>query len=474
MKQIRPQAGPQEKFLACSADVAIYGGEAGGGKTYALLLEDLYHKDNPAFGSVTIRRTFQQIDQEGGLWYEATQNVYKPFGIKPNESKHRIKWPSGARSSFVHLQYEKDVLNYQGGQINLLKIDEGSHFKGREVFYLIGRTRSMSGIESYTRITCNPDPESFFVSGPNGWGSGLISWWIDDDGYAIPERSGVIRYFARNPEDDTFIVEGSRAELLEKHPISPDQVLSLTFILARLEDNKKLLEQDPQYKARLLMLPKVDRERLLGSGRGGNWKIKPAAGSYFKRSYFEIVNGPPSEVVATLRAWDFAATEPHANNSDPDYTASVKISLMQDRRLYIEHAQLERVSPAKLDTLFTRTAIADGPECRQIIPLDPAAAGKVALNHFLTLPDLPRKISIQAYKQHKGRSTETLVGPASSHAERGLIVLQRGPWNAAFLDQLEQYPDGSHDDAVSALVEAVNHTPKTANSNSKARGAAAG
>lgn len=470
--EIKPQPGPQEQFLRCSADVVIYGGEAGGGKTWALLLEDLYHKDNPKFGSVTIRRTFQQIDQEGGLWYEATQNVYKPFGIRPNESKHRITWPSGARSSFVHLQHEKDVYNYQGGQINLLKIDEATHFNSREVFYLIGRTRSMSGIKSYTRMTCNPDPDSFLVNGPGGWGTGLISWWIDADGFAIPERSGVVRWFARDPADDSFIFADSKRELEEKHPGA--LVLSITFILATLDDNKKLLEIDPGYKARLLLLPLVDRERLLGSGRGGNWKIKPAAGSYFKRSYFEIVNQAPAEIVHEFRVWDLAATEKKEDN-DPDYLASIKLGMLPDKRLIILNGSLDRLSPAKVDEKFTRLAIEDGPTCPQWIPVDPGAAGKTTVHHFLTgLPNLPRNIAIRAYPQHKGRSTETLVRPASSFAEREGFLMLRGPWNAAILQQLEEYPEGSHDDAVSALSEAYNQMPKQAQATSKPRIGSAG
>ena len=48
----RPQPGPQEQFLASAADIAIYGGAAGGGKTYASILETLRHKDRPGFYSV--------------------------------------------------------------------------------------------------------------------------------------------------------------------------------------------------------------------------------------------------------------------------------------------------------------------------------------------------------------------------------------------------------------------------------------
>jgi hypothetical protein len=61
MREIRPQAGPQEQFLSSSADIVIYGGAAGGGKTYGLLLEPLRHVLYPFFRAVIFRRTFPQI-----------------------------------------------------------------------------------------------------------------------------------------------------------------------------------------------------------------------------------------------------------------------------------------------------------------------------------------------------------------------------------------------------------------------------
>ena len=70
---IGPQPGPQERFLASSSDIAIYGGSAGGGKTWALLMEPLRHVHNPDFGAVFFRRSTVQIRNEGGLWDESAK-----------------------------------------------------------------------------------------------------------------------------------------------------------------------------------------------------------------------------------------------------------------------------------------------------------------------------------------------------------------------------------------------------------------
>ena len=72
---LRPQPGPQEAFLASPADIVIYGGAAGGGKSYGLLLSPLRYKNVPGFGCTIFRRNFNQIFSQGGLWEEA-QGMY--------------------------------------------------------------------------------------------------------------------------------------------------------------------------------------------------------------------------------------------------------------------------------------------------------------------------------------------------------------------------------------------------------------
>jgi len=187
---IRPQPGKQELFLRSPADICIYGGAAGGGKTYALLLECLRNINNQHFEAVIFRQSRPQILSAGGL-FATSQEIYPYLGassvLTPN-----VQWrfPSGAKVTFAHMFYEKEKYNWQGSQIPLLMFDELVHFTESQFFYMFSRNRSTCGVKPYIRATCNPDGES--------WVARFIDWWIDPEtGYADESRCGKIRYFVR-------------------------------------------------------------------------------------------------------------------------------------------------------------------------------------------------------------------------------------------------------------------------------------
>jgi hypothetical protein len=90
-----PQIGPQTVFASTPADIAIYGGAAGGGKTYGLQLEALrYARDTPGFEAALFRRTTPQITNPGALW-DTSFRLYPLFGGKPYGGSHEFKWPGG-------------------------------------------------------------------------------------------------------------------------------------------------------------------------------------------------------------------------------------------------------------------------------------------------------------------------------------------------------------------------------------------
>ncbi len=159
-RTLRPQPGPQETWLSSGADIAIYGGSAGGGKSWALLFEPLRHVANPGFGAVIFRRTMPMITNEGGLWDES-MGLYPLAGATPMIGSHDWRFPSGANVGFRHLQHEVTKLDWQGAQVALIGFDELTHFTESQFFYMFSRNRSMCGVRPYIRATTNPDAASW-------------------------------------------------------------------------------------------------------------------------------------------------------------------------------------------------------------------------------------------------------------------------------------------------------------------------
>jgi hypothetical protein len=278
MREIKPQKGFQEDFLKSAADIAIGGGAAGAGKTYALLMESARYSPVKGFGGVIFRRTYPQIRAEGGLWDTSLQ-LFPEIGAKPKESQLEYSFRSKSRIKFSHLEYEKNVLDWQGSQIPFIGFDELTHFTEHMFFYLLSRNRSTCGVKPYIRATCNPDPDS--------WVARFIEWWICQDdksplyGFPIPERAGKLRYFMKDA--DSVVWGDNKKEVLEKVPhliepilqadptINPlDLVKSATFIPGDIYSNKELLKSDPGYLANLLAQDETTQLQLLK----GNWKVK--------------------------------------------------------------------------------------------------------------------------------------------------------------------------------------------------------
>lgn len=376
-KVIRPQKGPQEKFLATTAEIAIYGGAAGGGKTYAILMEPLRYIYTKGYRAVIFRKNFNQIFASGGIWDESREMYSDISGAKSVQTP-KFKWSfkNMAHIYFDFLGRDADVEKWQGSQITFIGFDELTHFTERQFFYMMSRNRSTCGVRPYIRATCNPDADS--------WVAKFIEWWINPEtGYPIPERSGKKRYMARIEADDNVIWADTRQELLDKG-IAPEKVKSVTFIASTLEDNKILMEKDPGYKANLESLPLVERERLLH----GNWKIKAAAGMFFKRVQIgEILPTVPEDLVAIVRGWDLAATDVD-ENEDAAYTAGVLMAKRSNGRFVVIDVINQQLKAGDVRKLIKTTTVADNAKygyMRQRLPQDPGQAGKEQAESYIAM-----------------------------------------------------------------------------------------
>lgn len=419
---IAPQLGPQEQFLSTSADLCVYGGAAGSGKSFALLMETLRHVDNPHFGAVVFRRTYPEIKNEGGLWDEASK-LYPLIGARPKETTLEWEFPSGSRVKFAHMQLERDKYSWQGSQVPLLCFDELTHFSESVFFYMLSRNRSTCGVRPYVRATTNPDADS--------WVKAFLAPWVDSS-FPDPAKSGEIRWFVRDGGQIKWVL-----------PRTPD-AKSVTFIRASIYDNRILLEKNPEYLANLKALPLVERQRLLD----GDWEIRPS-GNKFKRHWFEIVDAIPAHLEKIVRYWDLAATEPK-DGTDPDYTAGVKVG-RKDGIYYVLDVQRDRLTPGKVEQLVSHTATLDGKTTIIWMEQEPGSSGVNTIALYRRL--------LAGYDFHGNKTTgskEIRANAASSQAEGGNIKLVRAYWNDVFLNELAAFPmEGVHDDQVDAFSGAM-------------------
>jgi len=429
MKVLGPQPGPQTAFLASIADIVIYGGAAGGGKSYALLLEPLRHKNNQDFSAVVFRRTSPQLTNPGALWDEAAKMYPQTEGTihKSDMEYHWGQEVNGIRDGmkvvFRHMEHEKNKLDWQGAQVPLLLFDEITHFTESMITYMLSRNRSSSGVPGYMRGTCNPDPDS--------WVRVWIDWWIGLDGLPIEERIGVVRWFIRL--NDEMIWADSRQELIDTYQVEnatvEEEILpkSFTFIPATIYDNKILLKNDPGYLASLKAMPRVERESLLG----GNWDVRPSAGSYYQRDWLpKVTRVHPNSTF--VRFWDRAASVPSEVYPNPDWTVGLKMAKQPkgySPRYVICDVKRARLMPAGVKKLIMDTADTDGKRVRIVVEQEPGSSGKA------DAMDLTTALIERSFEARKRRPTGNKLDrykPFSAGCEVGEVGIMSGIWVESF------------------------------------------
>ena len=455
---VRAQPGPQHQLLASSADIAIFGGAAGGGKSMAIVLEPTRHvTTKPGYRGLFVRQTSPEIRQGGGLW-DKSRAIYPGLGAHARE--HEMEWvfPSGARVKMAPIEFDSDVHSHQGAEYAFIAVDEVTHFSPYVFWYLVGRLRTTCGVRPYLRATCNPDPDSFIAE--------LISWWIDDDGYPIKERAAVLRYFMRdgehliwgNSKDDVLAQVPELAEKMRAQGVDPhDVVMSLTFIPSTLDDNPALKRADPTYIARLMILPPVERARLLG----GNWKVRHQAGTRFQEAWFRVVDERAPAGARRVRYWDLAGSKRRRS----DFTAGCLLAALPGGDVLVEDVLNVKLRPDEVEQLIKDTAHQDGRDVEVWIEEEKGAAGQFVVDHFArtVLPGFVVQGSSVAEgdKLQRSKPASSAAAPPRDEQNRasaahGRVRVLRAEWTHAFLRQLEAFPDGNHDDMVDAFTGAFN------------------
>ena len=246
----KPNVGPQTRFLAAGEREVLYGGAAGGGKSYAMLADPLRYMAHPQFSGLLLRHTTEELREL--IW--KSQEMYPKIypGIKWSERKMQWVAPSGARLWFSYLDRDEDVLRYQGLAFSWVGFDELTQWPTPFPWdYMRSRLRSTaSDLPVYARATTNP-------GGPgHSW---VKKMFIDP---AKPNES----FWA------TDIETGRTLTYPKGHSKENEPLFKRKFIPAILADNPYLAEQG-DYETMLLSLPENQRKQLLD----GNWDVAEGA-----------------------------------------------------------------------------------------------------------------------------------------------------------------------------------------------------
>jgi predicted phage terminase large subunit-like protein len=421
-------------------------GESGSYYTISAKLADDVAEVALKLGYV-VYQSSRQREQRNGLSYEVSFKRTKSGGTEILTGQHcyNVATATTRRSDIVRTKYT--------GPVYCIGIDETHSFLIRQngsvwvsgnswVFKRWGPWLDPDfKLDDWEHVDVLPDGSTVVVRGHG------LPQRIEGGKKLPPARGSQVLYVARIGEREVFSTQPFR--------IGGEEATTRTFIPARLSDNPALLASDPKYRAKLRDNDPVRRRQL----EDGDWLVRPAAGLYFKRAWFEIVDEAPSDCV-WVRAWDKASTEPHPGNRDPDWTRGVLLGKHADGYYYVGHVAGMRGGPGAVTRFMRQTAEVDTSAVSIRVPQDPGSAGVQASTADVRALDgfAVKAVRVTGSKLDRARPVSSQADPQSTGEKHGRFRVVRGDWNEAFFSELQNFDgdknNGDHDDQVDALSDA--------------------
>lgn len=229
----------QKLFCKSKAFETLYGGAAGGGKSYVQLMDAmLYALKYPGSKQLILRRTFPELEKS---LIRVSLGMFPQSIYKYNSGKHTGIFSNGSIVDFGYCDSENDVFKYQSAEYDVIRFDELTHFTEYMYVYLLSRVRGANNFPKHVKCSTNP--------------GGVGHSWVK------------ARFIDVAPPLEMYTAENNTTRV---------------FIPARVTDNKPLMESDPEYINRLNALSEKDRKALLD----GDWDIFD--GQYFSEFNREI------------------------------------------------------------------------------------------------------------------------------------------------------------------------------------------
>lgn len=220
----------QNQFIKSRVFETLFGGAAGGGKSYGQLIDALlFSLKYPKSKQIIFRRTFPDLEKS---LIRVSQEIYPKDLADYNGSKHIWKFNNGSIIDFGYINSESDVYQYQSAEYDVIRFDELTHFTEYMYTYMISRCRGANNFPKMIKSSTNP--------------GGVGHTWVKARFIDIGEPNTIHEVENENGTTTTRI-----------------------FIPSLVQDNKFLLKSDPDYVRRLDNLPEKERKAL----KYGDWDI---------------------------------------------------------------------------------------------------------------------------------------------------------------------------------------------------------
>jgi hypothetical protein len=264
-----PQPGPQADAIATApwCDELLYGGAAGGGKTFFLILDFLADLEQGAsWTGILFRQSYPELDEI----IDQTQQVYPHTGGEYLVGQRVWKWPNGAMLRLRHLEGPNDFAKYLGHAFAWQGWDELPMHESLKPYHMMKSRLRGPALNKRIRATGNPGGRC---------------------------HAEIKEYFRIGEFPEGYnMMEDKQSQM------------SRMFIPSKVSDNKILLDKDPGYIDRLRGV--ADKE-LTDAWLNGSWDS--IVGAYLSMLRRDQVVVDPFEIP---RGWtvftcgDYGETNP--------------------------------------------------------------------------------------------------------------------------------------------------------------------